>query len=148
MPKGIKKTDETRPSKIDRSGRPKRTPIHGLRDKLSVHGQEPGWHYCIVNEENIHQFEMAGFEFVTHEVQIGDRHVDTAQEVGGKVTIKIGNNHTGYLMRCTEEDYNEEMKMIDDETNANEQALFSNLNRKEEGKYGEVRVEYSKPVGR
>lgn len=147
MPR-IAKTDETRPSKIERSGRAKRTPIHGLRDKLNVRGEEPGWHYCIVNEDNTTRFEAAGYEFVTHEVQIGDRHIDKAQEVGGKVSIKVGNGVTGYLMRCLEEDYQEEMKLVDDETNAKESALFQSLNSKEDGKYGEVRVEHSKPVGR
>jgi len=147
MPR-VAKTDESRPSKIDRSHRPKRVPIHGLRDKLNVTGQEPGWHYCFVNEDNVAKYEAAGYEFVTHEVQVGDRHIDKAQEVGGKVSIKVGNNLTGYLMRCTEEDYQEEMQLVDDETNAKEAALFKSLNSKEDGKYGEVRIEQSKPVGR
>jgi len=147
MPR-IAKTDDTRPNKIDRSNRPKRVPIHGLRDKLSVHGQEPGWHYCFVNEDNTIKYQDAGYEFVTHEVRIGDRHVDFAQEVGGKVSVKVGNGLAGYLMRCTEEDYQEEMKLVDDETNAKEQALFKSLNSKEDGKYGEVRIEQSKAVSR
>lgn len=145
MPK-IKKTDDSRPSKIDRSGRPKRVAIHGLRDKLTVKGKEPGWHYCLVNDDKVPLYEAAGYEFVSHEVQIGDRHVDAAQEVGGNVSIKVGNGVIGYLMRCPEEVYQEEMQLVDDETNAKESALFKSLNSKEDGKYGEVRVEQSKPL--
>jgi len=147
MPR-VKKTDDARPSTINRSGRPKRVAIHGLRDKLVVHGEEPGWHYCLVNDENVSLYQAAGYEHVTHEVQIGDRHIDAAQDVGGNVSLPVGNNVTGYLMRCLEEDYKEEMKLVDDETNAKEQALFQSLNSKEDGKYGEVRVEQSKPLGR
>ena len=147
MPK-IKKTDESRPSKIDRSGRPSRVPIHGKRDKLTVHGKELGWHYCIVNEEEVPSFQRAGYEFVTHEVRIGDRHIDAAQDVGGNVSLKVGNQLTGYLMRCTDEIYEEEMRLVDEETNAKEQALFKSLNSKEDGKYGEVTIEQSKPLSR
>jgi hypothetical protein len=148
MPRIAKKEVELAPSKINRSGRPKRVPIHGLRDKLVVHGQEPGWHYCLVNEDKCPLYESAGYEFVSHEVQIGDRQIDVAQEVGGKVSLKVGNNLTGYLMRCTEEDYEEEMRLVDEETNSKESALFQSLNSKEDGKYGEVRVESSKPLAR
>lgn len=147
MPK-IKKTDETRPSKINRSGRDKRVPIHGKRDKLVVHGAEPGWHYCWVNEDKVYTYQSAGYEFVTHEVQIGDRQIDVAQDVGGKVSMKVGNNLTGYLMRCTEEDFKEEMSLVDNETNEKEKALFESLNSKEDGKYGGVGVEKPRFVPR
>ena len=147
MPR-VAKTDESRPSKINRSGRNVRTPIHGNRDKLVVHGGETGWHYCMVNEENVPLYTAAGYEHVTHEVQIGDRHIDASQEVGGKVSMKVGNGVTGYLMRCTEEVYQEEMRLVDTETNEKEQSLFKSLNSKEDGKYGKVDIEQSKPLGR
>lgn len=144
----IAKTDESRPSKIDRSNRPKRTPIHGHRNKLTLVGEEPGWHYCVVNEDNVFKYEQAGYEFVTHALQIGDKHIDAAQEVGGKLSLKVGNGLTGYIMRCLDEDFEEEMRLIDEDTNSRESELFQSLNSKEDGKYGEVKVEQSKPVGR
>lgn len=148
MPRIAKADLDSRPSKINRSARPTRTPIHGLRDKLVIQGAEPGWHYCIVNDNNVDMYLSANYEFVTHEVRIGDRHIDSAQEVGGKVSLKVGNGVVGYLMRCTEEDFQEEMKLVDDETTSKEQALFQSLNSKEDGKYGTVKVEQSKAIGR
>src|SRR4051812_37105224 len=101
-----------KPSTLNRSERPQRVPINGLRDKMSVRGQEPGWHYCWVNEENCPRYALGRFEFVSHEVQVGDRKIDTASMIGGKVAMPVGNGVTAFLMRCPEDVYEEEMKIV------------------------------------
>ncbi len=66
---------EERPEKLNRSERPKRSPL-GRRDKLKVTGQEPGWHYCWVNDENVDEYMEHDYVFVTHEVSVGSKAVN------------------------------------------------------------------------
>lgn len=134
------KKDIDKPSQVNRSDRPTRVPINGLRDKMSVRGQEPGWHYCWVNEDNCPRYELGRYQFVTHEVTVGDRKIDAASMIGGKVAMSAGNGVTAYLMRCTDEDFAEEMKLINERTDGTEQSLRENLNSGADGKYGKVEI--------
>ena len=133
-----------RPSKIEaeRTGRPERTPIHGnRRNKLTVKGQEPGFHYCFVNAENVPTYEAAGYEFVTHPVIIGDKHINYAVETtAGKVSLPVGNGVTAFLMRCTEDIYNEEMEANAAQVDELEAAMKAELNSKANGRYGKVTI--------
>lgn len=129
-----------RPSQVNRSDRPNRVPINGLRDKLTVSPQEAGWHYCIVNDENVEDYKLAGYEFVTHEVRIGARKVDQASMVGGRVAIPVGNGVTGYLMRCPQEVFDEEQRLVNERTDGTEQSLRRNLQGVQDGMYGRVEV--------
>lgn len=132
--------DVDKPSQVNRSDRPTRVPINGLRDKMSVRGQEPGWHYCWVNEENVPRYELGRYQFVTHEVTVGDRKIDQASMIGGKVAMPAGNGVTAYLMRCTDEDFREELALVDERTDDSEQSLRDNLNSGAEGRYGKVEI--------
>jgi len=134
------KKDIDKPSLVNRSDRPHRVPINGLRDKMSVRGQEPGWHYCWVNEDKVDRYLNGDYEFVTHEVQVGDRKIDSASMIGGKVAMPVGNGLTGYLMRCTDEVFKEEMTLINERTDDNERSLRENLNSGADGKYGKVEI--------
>lgn len=131
---------EDRPSQVNRSDRPTRVPINGLRDKMSVRGQEPGWHYCWVNEDNCPRYELGGYQFVTHEVTVGDRKIDSASMIGGKVAMAAGNGVTAYLMRCPQEVFDEEQRLVNERTDATEQSLRENLNSGADGKYGKVEI--------
>ena len=137
---------EDRPSKVNRSDRPKRVPVNGYRDILSVQGQEPGWHYCWVNEDKIPRHEAAHYEFVTHDVIIGDRHVNTASQIGGKVSIRVGNQLTGFLMRQLQEYYDEDMKALQDDLDVRDESMRASLNNKQDGRYGSVEITQSKPL--
>lgn len=139
---------EDRPSSLNRSERPKRVPINGFRNKLTITGQEPGWHYFICNDEDVDKFLAGGYEFVTHEIQVGDRKIDNAQMVGGKIAIPVGNGMTGYVMRCPEEYYKEDMAAIQREVDETERSMIGGLNSKDDGRYGEVKIESSKPLNR
>lgn len=131
---------EDKPSTLNRSERPQRVPINGLRDKLSVRGQEPGWHYCWVNEDKVDRYLGGHYEFVTHEVQVGDRKIDQASMIGGKVSLPVGNGVTAYLMRCDEKVFEEEMALTNERTDQTEQSLRENLNNGADGKYGKVEI--------
>lgn len=128
-----------------RSGRPARTPINGYRDVLKVDGQEPGWHYAWITDENTYRMEMGGYEFVSHDVVVGDRRINAASQIGSKVSIPGGNGVTLFLMRCPEEIYQEEMDLMHQRVDDNERAVFGKLNSKEDGRYGEVSIKRGKP---
>lgn len=129
-----------RPSTLNRSERPKRVPINGLRDKLSITGAEPGWHYTLVNEDNVQAYLAAGYDYVTHEVHIGSRKIDQASMVGGRVAIPVGNGVTGFLMRCPQEIFEEEMKLTDERTDATEQSMRKHIQGVQDGMYGKVDI--------
>ncbi len=135
-----------RPSKLNRSDRPKRVPISGYRNILSVQGQEPGWHYCWVNEDKVPRHEQAWYEFVTHDVVIGDRRVNAASQIGGKISLAVGNHLTGYLMRVPQEAYDEDMELLQQELDAKDAAMRSALNSGTDGQYGKVEITQSKPL--
>lgn len=140
------KLTEDRPSKINRAGRPKRVPINGYRNRLEIKGQEPGWHYCIVNDYNIERYQEAGYEFVEHECTIGDKRIDVASvqgQNGGRICVPVGNGVIGFAMRCTEEDYQDENGIIDAETD--ETDMMVRQQASEDGRYG--KVELSDPAG-
>jgi hypothetical protein len=137
---------ENKPSKLNRSGRPQRVPIHGLRNALDVLGQEPGWHYCWVNEHNVDRYTNGGYDFVEHEVTVGDRKIDAASQVGGRISKAVGLNLAGYLMRCPEEIYKEEMAYVDAETDERTAGIHSK--EREPGFYGKIEMGMSKPLGK
>lgn len=126
-----------------RTGRPSRVPINGYRDVLKVEGQEPGWHYAWIADSNTYRMEDAGYEFVEHDVVVGNRRINAASQIGSKVSIPGGNGVTLFLMRCPEEIYNEEMAMMHAEIDERERAL---LNIKEDGRYGSVKISRGKVV--
>jgi len=136
--------NEDRPQSLNRSERPKRVPINGLRDKLTVVGQEEGWHYCWVNEDKVPRFEMAGYNFVDHDVTVGDRKIDSASMIGGKISYAVGNGVTAYLMRCTQEDFEADNREELAEIKAREDAMKRDLNAPTDGRYGKVEIGQNK----
>lgn len=136
--KSSKEVEVDRPSKVNRSDRPERVSINGLRDKLSVRGQEPGWHYCWVNEDNVEQYKLGGYEFVTHEVQVGSRKIDQASMTGGRVALPGGNGFLIFLLRCPQDVYEDEQNLVNERTDSTEQSLRENLNSGIDGRYGKV----------
>lgn len=129
---------EDRPSTVNRSDRPKRVPINGLRDILAVLGKEPGWHYCWVPEHLTAKYEVAYYDYVTHEVIIGDRKINAGSQMGTKVSMPVGNGVTGFLMRCTEEDYQAEKAWVASEADRQENAMRGST--QDEGRYGQVEI--------
>jgi hypothetical protein len=138
----VVETVEAKPAEQKQAaGRPKRVPINGYRDILKVAGQEPGWHYAWIADENTYKMEQGGYDFVTHDVTVGDRRINAASQVGSKISIPGGNGITLFLMRCPNEVYQEEMDLLHEKIDENEQALLN----KEAGRYGDVKVGRGKP---
>jgi hypothetical protein len=135
---------EDRPNTLNRSERPKRVPINGFRDVLAVGGQEPGWHYCWVNEDEVPRYENGGYDFVEHDVTIGDRKVNAASQMGGRISTAVGNGVTGFLMRCPDEVYQEELDLVHGRVDESERAMYQNLNSGTDGRYGSVKIERPK----
>lgn len=138
--------EKDRPSSLNRSERPKRTPIHGKRDIMNVKGQEPGWHYCWVNDGEdyrgwVERFIEGGYEFVSHDVTIGDKQINAASQIGGKISMAVGNGVTGFLMRCPEEVYLEELEILHAEVDEKERSMRQQLNSKDDGRYGSVEIQ-------
>lgn len=131
---------EDRPVAVNRSDRPKRQPINGYRDLLSVQGKEEGFHYCWVNEDKVPRYEQGWYEFVTHDVIIGDKRVNTAAQLGGKVSLAVGNQMTAYLMRIPNEYYDEDMKAQSDMVDEVESSMKAKLNSGADGQYGSVEI--------
>lgn len=133
------KENVDRPSTVNRSDRPKRVPINGYRNILAVLGKEPGWHYCWVPEHQLAKFESAHYEFVTHEVIVGDRKINAGSQIGNKVSMSVGNGVTGFLMRCTEEDHKIDRDYVESEADRQEDAMRSST--QESGRYGQVDIQ-------
>lgn len=139
---------EDRPSKINPSERPRRNPVNGTRDVLNVQGQEEGYHYCWVNEDNVPRYEQASYEFVTHEVRIGDKLINNASQMGGKVSKAVGNGVTGYLMRVLDEYYKADMAALAADIDELEGTMKAELNSGADGQYGKVEISQNKPLAR
>ena len=125
-------------STVNRSGRPKRVPINGYRDILKVEGQEAGYHYAWITDKNASRFELAGYDFVDHDVVVGDNRVNAASQIGAKISIPGGNGVTLFLMRVPQDIYDEEMEMLNEKIDETELALTQNS--REEGRYGSVKI--------
>lgn len=138
--------NEDRPTSLERSERPKRVPINGRRDILTVIGQEKGWHYCWVNEDQVPRYQNSGYEFVTHACQIGDRKVNAAASIGEHHTKAVGNGVTGHLMRCAQEDFEADEREEQAEIKAREDSMKRELNSSQDGRYGKVDIGQSKPL--
>lgn len=137
---------EDRPTSLNRSERPDRVPVNGKRDILTVIGQEKGWHYCWVNEDKVPRFQMGNYEFVDHDCVIGDRKIDAASRIGGKISKAVGNGVTAYLMRCPQEEFEEDERNHMAEVKAREDQMRRELNSSSDGRYGKVVIEQNKPA--
>ena len=126
-----------RPKTLNRSERPQRVPINGLRDKLSLKGCEPGFHYCIVNDYNVDVYVAAGYDFVTHDLKIGDRHIDSSQAEGRKVSLPVGSGVIGYVMRIPQEWYDEDRLEEQRELDKTEETLRQD---RSDGRYGKLDI--------
>lgn len=135
-----------RPNTLNRANRPERNSINGLRERLSVKGTEKGFHYCWVNDDNVDSYLDSGYDFVTHNVIVGNRRVDVSQTTDGKVSIPVGNGVTGFLMRTPDDIFKEDFDAQQKDLDERDHALYRELNSKSDGRYGKVEIESSKPI--
>ena len=120
----------------DRSER-KRVPL-GQRNRISFQTEE-GFHYHLINDKDgrLQKAVNGGYEFVESEKNLGDSIVGTAKKMGKRVSMPVGNNTTGYLMRIKKEWYDEDQKDKQKLVNESEKAM----QRKGKNEYGEGLVD-------
>lgn len=133
----VHKTQSKQSVSLNRAGRPARLPITGLRNKLTVEGKEPGFHYAWIRDDFIGRAERAWYEYVTHDVIVGDGQMTA---IGGKISIPGGNGVTLFLMRVPEEYYQQDMDEQQKDIEAKEADMYRNLNSGKDGQYGKVDV--------
>lgn len=113
----------------DAPKRKERNSITGTRTKLSLQGEEPGFHYAWINDENVGTAEDAGFEFVTHAIKVGNKHIDVSTMQGARVSRNVGGGVIAYLMRIPQEWYDHDMQEEQREkVDASEQAIYKEIN--------------------
>jgi hypothetical protein len=113
----------------ERTKRKERNSITGTRTKLALTGEEPGFHYAWINEDNVGTAEDAGFEFVSHAIKVGNKHIDISQMQGSKISRNVGGGVIAYLMRVPQEWYDEDMAEEQRmKVDAAEKAIFVDIN--------------------
>lgn len=124
------------------SDRPKRVPINGSRDILTVRGIPENLHPCWVNEDNVQRFLDAGYGFWNGKAIVGDNKVDSNSGLtAGVVSKHVGNDVTAYLMVIPVELYNEDQKQLQQEISAKEAILFRSQ-KQADGRYGNIEVKH------
>ena len=122
-----------------KENRPKRVPISGNRNILTVSGIPKGYMGRWVNDvdNSIDKFKAAGYEFVTDKnVVVGDRTINSGNDVGSIVTKNVGGGVVAYLMAQRKEYYEEDQAAKANSIAETEAAIT----RKKEGQYGSIKL--------
>jgi len=121
--------------------RTRRSPINGVRNKLNVRGQEPGYVYRIVNdiEDRVQSLQEMGYEIVTDKgVTVGDKRIANPTQEGSPVKVSVGQGVQAYVMRQKQEWFDEDQKA----KNARNDELEAQMKReaKDAGFYGKLKI--------
>lgn len=119
------------------SGRVRRTPV-GVRNILTVSGQDPNYHYRIVNDsgDRIQRFLDAGYELVqAKDVTVGDKRVNKAASEGSVADVSVGGGDKGFVMRIKKEWHAEDQAAKQAEVDAIES---STRQKALDGTYGKL----------
>lgn len=120
---------------------PKRTPIAGQKNKLSVKGKDPRFEYRFVNDTpgRIEMFEEAGWQPDTSkDIKIGDRRVTKESNLGSVHTLNAGGGTKSILMKQLKEHYIEDQLAKQAEIDQLEQSMKK---PKVDGTYGSIKIE-------
>jgi hypothetical protein len=140
--RGRPRKDESRVA--DPQTRPKRTPVSGNRDILTVLGKDPEYEYRWIADysedgQRIWRFMQAGYTFVSaNTVEVGQSHVYQSENVGSIVRRPAGK--TGdflYLMKIPKEFYNEDQAAKQAEIDSVERSMQRRRKAQDAGDDGE-----------
>ena len=146
MPKGIKKE----------INKPRRVPVSGIRDIMTVYGKDPNFKYYWVKDKSdngsrIQRFIRGGYEFARRENEegnyvIGEEAVYASEKNGSIIRLPTGNAEFSYLMRIPLEYHLEdraarEQRLLDMEEDLMRQAPSDGRSTSEDGVYGSVKIE-------
>jgi len=133
--------------KVPKSGvtRETRIPIDGARNKLTVEGKDPNYHYLweLDNEESGNRIQTrrnAGYEFVqAGAVTVGQANVYKSNEYGSIVRVPDGaDGYYLYLMRIPMQWHNEDLARHEQMNREQEQSATA-VNPVE-GQYGSIKL--------
>lgn len=122
--------------------RVKRASINGTRNVLTVKGQEPGYHYRIVNDigDRIEEFKDRGYELVVDsKIRIGDRRVNSPTAEGTPQQISVGGGNKAYLMRIKDEWYQEDKAAKANNVDETEKAIKEQARQASD--YGKLNID-------
>lgn len=122
-----------------RKERKVRVPIGGARDILTVDGKEPGFEYRWVQAypDRINRFKRAGWEVVTHNVEVGQARAGIPGQLGSAVEAEAGGGARLVLMRIESEYYKEDQ----DAKEAEIRTLEDSMGKDVEGGYGSIKIQ-------
>jgi hypothetical protein len=118
----------------------RRVPI-STRNILTIKGQEPGYHYRIVNDEpgRIEDLSERGYEIVTDKsVTIGDKRVSNPTQEGSPKKVHVGGGKYAFVMRIKDEFYKEDQDAKQRQVDEIEQQIKREA--KSVADYGELRL--------
>lgn len=123
------------------TARTRRSPINGVRNKLNVRGQEPGYVYRIVNdiEDRVQSLQEMGYEIVTDKgCTVGDKRIANPTQEGSPVKVSVGQGVQAYVMRQKQDWFDEDQKA----KNARNDELEAQMKReaKDAGFYGKLQI--------
>ena len=138
------KVIKERPNRETNADRPKRVPMHEQkRDRLTVIGRDPNYHYRIVNDvdDRIERLKIAGYEIAEEKVGIGDVGVENNNiSLGSGARMHVGKGVKAVLMKIPKELYAEDQKVKQREVDQKEATMKRKLNSGGDGTYGEVDI--------
>lgn len=117
--------------------RPKRIPVSGNRDILTVSDKDPNYVYRWVVDENnrIERFKAGGYETVVDQLKVGEESVASGSQLGSAVTKYAGGGKTLVLMRIPTEWYDEDQAAKQQSVDASEAEIYETTRK--EGFYGQ-----------
>lgn len=121
--------------------RPKRVPLYDQRNILAIKGKDPKYEYRLVNDSDgrIARFKLAGWEHVTHDLQVGDVQVEISECKGGVATVNVRGGIVAYIMRIKKEFYEADQSAKQQDLDASQEAMYRELNDDKNGsQYGKV----------
>jgi len=152
--KEVKETQVVKPK--NKGGRPRknvarstvtratRIPVSGLRDKLTVEGKDPNYHYFWALDVDEHGNELyrlheAGYEFVQSDsVRVGQAHVHQSAGIGSIVRVPNGDGRYLFLMRLPMQWYLDDQQALEQRNKDQEQAIYNQ--QTQEGVYGKIEL--------
>lgn len=125
------------------SKRPKRIPVGGPRNIMTVADKDPNYVYRWVNDVSgrIQRFQEGGYEIVTGSNEVGDNTVDRGSRLGSAITKSVGGLVTAVLMRIPKEWYDEDQAAKMAEVDALEATMQEQAR---EDRYGTLKISRKK----
>lgn len=125
--------------------RPKRIPVSGNREILSVYGLPEDLYARWVNDEpgRIDKFLRAGYTFWTDKhIRVGERTVNTGENIGSVTTLNVGGGVVAYLMVLDRDLYEQDQEAKQNVINAQEAAMHRKDKQAIDG-YGDLNIKNS-----